>query len=366
MRAETEVLKRCEKHGLNFDPRLTRGCVLCRRASDDPGASRSNTRYTIGGFALIAALAVFGWIYVKPLIVADGEARHSYVGLSPSASEGPSKPVLQPEPSATRDGDEAPANAAPDEGKAALHPLDSALWSEVARDFELYEGSDPIIQELRGGFGIHVHVPRAAQLNLEQGKLVGTRPSQEQITSAARALVSELGRYPRPFVSQMGLQQLVLIEGLRHKGQAAGAFAMAPAFALFANPETLADDGALHHELFHFVDYRLHGRPANHSAWLALNPAGTRYRGGARAVLQQDGSGSGKLTALRRDLPGFVTEYAQADATEDMAEVFQLLMTQRPELYQLTSGDPVIAAKVTYVIQALDRIAPGTSVALNL
>ena len=49
-----------------------------------------------------------------------------------------------------------------------------------------------------------------------------------------------------------------------------------------------------------------------------------------------------------------------------MAEVFQLLMTQRPELYQLTSADPVIAAKVTYVIQALDRIAPNTSAALNL
>jgi hypothetical protein len=247
-----------------------------------------------------------------------------------------------------------------------LHPIDSALWSEVARDFEPYESSAPIIQELRGGFGIHVHVPRAAQLNLEQGKLVGTRPSQEQITTAARTLVSELGRYPRPFVQRMGLQQLVLVDGLRHKGQAVGAFAMGPAFALFADPETLADDGVLHHELFHFVDYRLHGMPANHSAWLALNPAGTRYRGGARALLRQERTGSGKVTALRRDLPGFATEYAQADAAEDMAEVFQLLMTQRPELYQLTSADPVIAAKVTYVIQALDRIAPSTSAALNL
>jgi hypothetical protein len=357
---EAGTLKRCEKHGLNFDSRLTRGCVLCRRTSDDPGAAQKSTQYTLSGFALIAALGVFGWIYVKPLIMPEDEARHSYVGLSQDPSDG--RPRTEHE--AKKDG----ASAKPEATTPApaLHPKNEALWSEVARDFEPYDGSEPIVEELRSGYGVHVHVPRTPRLDLEHGRLTGARPEQAQIAAAARALVDELSRYPRPFVKELGLQQLVLVSELRHKGEAVGAFAMGPAFALFANPQTLSGDAALHHELFHFVDYRLHGMPANHREWIALNPAGTRYRGGGRAVMRQTGAGSTRLNALRRDLPGFATEYAQADASEDMAEVFSLLMTQRPELYQLTTTDTVIAAKVTYVIQALDKIAPGTSAALNL
>lgn len=362
MRSEAETLKRCEKHGLNFDPRLTRGCVLCRRASDDPGASQKSTQYTLSGFALIAALGVFGWIYVKPLIAPEGQARHSYVGLSQDPNDGRHRPEDQ----AKKDGVEAPAKTEATASAPALQPRNDALWSDVARDFERYEGSEPIVQELSSGYGIHVHVPRTAQLDLEHGKLTGARPTQPQIAAAARALVEELSRYPRPFMRGAGLQQLVLVSGLRHKGDAVGAFAMGPAFALFADPDTLAGDAALHHELFHFVDYRLHGMPANHREWIALNAPGTRYRGGGRAMIRQSGAGSTRLSALRRDLPGFATEYAQADAAEDMAEVFALLMTQRAELYQLAATDSVVAAKVTYVIQALDKIAPGTSAALNL
>ena len=365
MRSEDEGLTRCEKHGLSFDARQARGCVLCRREAQAETGSRGNAWYALTGVALLVSLGVFGWIYLKPLLSPDRSAHESFVGLSPNspgrvASSGERTPAADSGTAAAHAHDE-PVPAATE---AKLYGRDSALWTEAARPFQRYDSSDPSVQQLEHGFGIHVYVPSAPQLDVEQGKLIGTRPTPAQIATAARQLGDALARYPRQFVANMGLEQLVLIDGLRHRGQTVGAFAMGPAFALFADPDALGVADTLHHELFHCVDYRLHGRPANHSAWVALQQPGPSYRG-ARALLQQSGATAARMHALRRDLPGFVTEYAQADSAEDMAETFAQLVLHRAELSLLTSADPIIAAKVRYVLEALDRIGAGTSVALG-
>src|SRR5262245_7385407 len=189
-------------------------------------------------------------MYVKPLIAPHDEARHSYVGLEPS-TETPkprAAPEAKPEAEAAGAAAEAPVAAEPASAQAPqareLRPLDEALWAEVAREFEPYEGNEPVLQELRGGYAIHVHVPRTAALNVE-GRLIGARPTQEAIDSAAAYLIKTLNRYPRAFVQRIGFQRLVLIANLKHKGTAVGAFAMGPAGALIANPAMIDNDRAL-------------------------------------------------------------------------------------------------------------------------
>ena len=379
MRAEGEGLKRCEAHGLNYDGKLTRGCVLCRKSGSAADPTEQRKTWALGGLALLA-LGAFSWLYVKPLIAPSDDARHSYLGLAPRPDA--PRPVAEPQPEEEAELEAtAGAGAAVDApqgapaateaarvnapGSRELRPLDEALWAEVAREFELYEGNEPVLQELRGGYAIHVHVPRAGALNVE-GKLVGARPTQAAIVSAAAYLIKTLNRYPRRFVQRIAFQRLVLVANLKHKGVAASAFAMGPAGAMIANPAIIDNDRVLDHELFHFADFRLHGFPPAHDAFVALNAPGTRYRGGGRAMIAGHTGPFAKLSEPRRDLPGFVSAYAQAASAEDMAEVFSLLMTRGAIVKEIAVADKVIAAKAEYVAHALDEIEPGTRAALGL
>jgi hypothetical protein len=325
---------------------------------------------------LLFALAAFGWVYVRPLLLQGREARTSFAGLAPDAARTPPRLVPPPAEAAADAGQPAAGSAATTETRAEaavalaepgaqLWPVQIDLWSELARGLEP-SNDDPAAQELRGGYGLHVYLPGEGGLSIAQPKLTGARPAPSDIGPALAFVNAQLGRYPRAFMQRIGFQQLVLVAGLKQKGGAAAAFALGPAGAMFADPRALGDEYRFHHELFHFVDYRVHGRPPAHGPWLALNRDGTRYSGSARPLAGAAAGKAAPLTAPRHDLPGFVTAYAQSASEEDMAEVFATLMARREVATELAKSDPVIAAKAQYVRDALDKLAPGTSAALGL
>jgi hypothetical protein len=347
-------LQRCDRHGLNYDPALTSGCVLCRRDVQPtrPVADASGASPWPLIAKVIAGLGVLGF------------AVHHYVGQSDPPTPTASSPRLPPRGARTSNAEStaaaelppppAPTTTAP----AGLHPLDPQLWTEVAAPFEPLDALDPAAQELRDHYGIHFYVPKTAELNVEHGKLTGTRPTPAQISEAALALRKELARYPSEFIAAIGFQRLVLIEGLKHKGVPASAFAIAPAAAMLATPAMFSNPFGLHHELFHFADYRLLGRPPDDSAWIALNAPGTRYGSGGRRMVASTTGSYGRLNEPRRDLPGFVTEYATSAPEEDRADVFAMLLAQPTLSTELAASDPAIAAKMRYVTAAVERLCP--------
>ena len=247
--------------------------------------------------------------------------------------------------------------------QAGLQPLDAGMWATVAADFQLYEVREQAVKELRDIYGIDIYVPRTPELNLEGGKLTGSLPSPAMISAAAAGVKDGLARYPGEFIRRIGFQHLVLIGDLRHKGVSAGAFVMGPAGAMVANPNGLSGYH-FHHELFHFADYRLFGRPPRSEGWSKLHPDAVYGSGGRQAVAQANGDPQ-QLRAPRRDLPGFVTKYAQSAAEEDRAEVFATLMERRPLALELIANDPVIAVKCRFVLDAIARIHPGMREALG-
>ena len=248
-------------------------------------------------------------------------------------------------------------------GQAGLEALNPGMWATVAADFELYEAREPAVQELRNTYGLDIYVPRTTELNLEGGKLTGSLPSPAMISEAAGGVKATLARYPAKFVQRIGFQHLVLIANLRHKGVAPGAFVMGPAGAMVANPQGLSGYH-FHHELFHFADYRLFGWPPRCESWSKLHPEAAYGSGGRQAVAQAGGDPQ-QLRAPRRDLPGFVTVYAQSAAEEDRAEVFATLIERHPLALELIASDPVIAAKCRFVLDAIERIHPGMREALG-
>jgi hypothetical protein len=239
------------------------------------------------------------------------------------------------------------------------------MWAEVVADFVAADAKQLGVQALLAR-GIDVYVPRTALLDIEQGKLTGERPSEDEVHRATVQVSASLARYSAWFLERAGFRHLVLVRELRHKGAEPGAFAMGPAGAMIANPAALTSDGAVQHELFHFVDYRLFGFPAQSEEWMRLNPPGARYGQGGREMVIRSKGATRALVQPLRGVPGFVTRYAQADAMEDRAEVFALLMAHPQTAEELATADPFIASKMQFLLTSLDRIEPDSASALGL
>ena len=241
---------------------------------------------------------------------------------------------------------------------AAGGEFDPQLWERSLRywePFEVDERDAVRVKEL----GITSYVPRDNLASIES-RVTGRRPNRSEVVDGLRALNAVLLRYPQRFLKQTGFERLVWLCEIMKDGAPARGFALPPAKALVLDPTAFTPD-IFHHEIFHMVDYRLHGYPGEQPAWDALNPRGTAYIGfEAYAEELRRGQGLGHLH------PSFMTDYARAAAAEDRAETFRVLMNEPALARERRTGSAVLDAKARYVIQVVDELAAGSSVALDL
>jgi hypothetical protein len=202
-------------------------------------------------------------------------------------------------------------------------------------------------------------VPRDNLPNIE-GRVRGRRPDRVEVAQGMQALSSVLLRYPTRLVRASGFERVVWICQLSKDGKRAHGFAMPPARTLVLDP-TAFDPEIFHHEVFHLIDYRLHGQLGEQPAWNVLNPPGASYIG-FEAYAEELRRGEG----LGQSHPYFITDYARAASVEDRAETFRVLMSAPALAAARRASSPVIDAKARYVLDALDKLAGGSSVALDL
>lgn len=164
-------------------------------------------------------------------------------------------------------------------------------------------------------------------------------------------------RYPAGIFARTGLRHVVLVKDLSVDGQRRLAMPAPDIDSVVYADNLLAAlcpsgmELRVHHEYYHFIEYRLFNDfYYRDPAWLALNPPGTAYgQGGATAY------GKG-FQNLGHPQPGLVSLYAAYGPEEDKAEVFGWMMAPayalRLEQWSLT--DAALAAKRHVLRQVLD------------
>jgi hypothetical protein len=306
-----------------------------------------------GGLILVGTLLMAGaGSFMMRRNMLDSQPGVGLGMLVPRAASAPIESAQHAIAGARADAPAAPA------ATTVLQPLDPGMWAEIEGDWEA-AASDDSTRALNG-LGVELFVPRVQSLDID-GKLRGQRPAAEQVKAAASSLQTLLSIYPRTLLSRLGLQRVLLLDALQYRGARAGAFAIGRAGVLVIEPVSLDDVFRVHHEIFHFADYRLYGYPAHSPGWSELSPPHARYAAGPRSML-----GIRDVSGPRTDLPGFVTAYAQSSPVEDRAEVFATWLVRKQFAMERRAVDPVIAAKARYVLDALDSLDPGVTQALGL
>lgn len=167
-------------------------------------------------------------------------------------------------------------------------------------------------------------------------------------------------RYPAGVFARTSLRHVVLVKDLSVDGQRRLAMPAPEIDSVVYADNLLAAlcpsgmELRVHHEYYHFIEYRLFNDfYYRDPAWLALNPPAATYgQGGATAY------GKG-FQNLGHPQPGLVSLYAAYGPEEDKAEVFGWMMTpayaRRLEQWSLT--DAALAAKRQVLRQVLNRKA---------
>ena len=104
----------------------------------------------------------------------------------------------------------------------------------------------------------------------------------------------------------------------------------------------------IHHEIFHMV-YDSFKYLFDDKEWSTFNKKSFKYADCSTC--------SNRLNLdLYENTDGFVTQYSKSIASEDMAEVFSFLITDKTNIENKTKKDPILLNKVNYIKSGIDKI----------
>src|SRR5262249_49416178 len=110
---------------------------------------------------------------------------------------------------------------------------------------------------------------------------------------------------------------------------------------------------AIHHEIFHAIDFANDVRNVDDDRWSSLNPPDFKYgKAGVSAQAKPE------TTLMTETYPGFFNHYSTTGVAEDKAEVFANLMVESAAVENRIKKDAVLQAKVEHMRKLIANLCP--------
>ena len=104
----------------------------------------------------------------------------------------------------------------------------------------------------------------------------------------------------------------------------------------------------IHHEIFHMIQ-KSNSKYFDEEKWVSLNTKDFEY---AKCSTCSD-----RLNLdLYKNTEGFLTEYSKSIPSEDMAEVFSFLMTDKAKVEEKSDDDIILKNKINFIKSSLSKI----------
>lgn len=221
--------------------------------------------------------------------------------------------------------------------------------------------SDPLRQlaEVAKSYSIEIVTDSPTfPVKLSDSDIQGKPAEKSALEAYVPTFVSEFSLYPKELIARAKLKRVVLCEGLALSGQLRAAVPDWEHDTLYLDvsrgrTSKLYQNRVLHHEFFHFLDYKDDGKVYRDDDWAKLNSPGFKYGSGGAKV--QDNRKTGVPTT---EYAGFVDHYATTGVEEDKAETFTYMITDAAYLAERCKAEPVLAAKVSRIRELMAKFCP--------
>jgi len=176
------------------------------------------------------------------------------------------------------------------------------------------------------------------------------KPNKNNLDEKFSLISKNLEIYTYDFLKKINLRFIILCENLYISGINTGGIPdhKKRSLILDINFNEKYFERVIHHEVFHIIQ-NSYKNIFDEKIWSDFNDKKFKY---AECSTCSD--------RLRLDLynetSGFLTEYSQSIASEDMAEVFSFLITEKINIENKTKKDSILFNKVEYIKKGIDKI----------
>ena len=205
--------------------------------------------------------------------------------------------------------------------------------------------------ELKATNGIkYLAAEKPFKVGIVQNNVQCDVASDEEIRKKFPIIKANFDKYEKNFLQKVNLKYVVICKNLKVSD-------IETAGVPNHNVKTLIIDisfdkryfeRSMHHELFHMIDDS-YDNLFSKKSWINFNSSTFKY---AKCSTCTNKLG----LSLIKDTQGFLTEYSMSTASEDMAEIFSYLMTDKIKLSEITSNDIIIDKKVSFLKNEIRKI----------
>ena len=159
-----------------------------------------------------------------------------------------------------------------------------------------------------------------------------------------------LNKYKADFLIKNNLKFIILCENLTVSSISTGGVPniLKRSLILDINFNQKHFERMIHHEFFHMIHAK-HNQIFDETLWSKFNKTSFKYAECSTCSDRTD-------LSLYKDTDGFLTEYSKSIPSEDMAEIFSFLMTNRELVKKKVEDDLILKNKVNYIEKNLRLI----------
>ena len=207
------------------------------------------------------------------------------------------------------------------------------------------------IYDLTASNGIkYLKAEKSFKVGIVKNNVQCDKPDENIIKTKFRIIKKNLDKYQKNFLENINLKYIVLCENLKVSNiKTAGVpNHNVKTLIIDINSDERYFERSIHHELFHMVDDSFELLFPSQE-WGKLNTPEFKYAECSTCSNRSN-------LSLIKNSNGFLTEYSMSTASEDMAEIFSFLMTDKENLLSIALKDPILNNKINFLIAEIKKI----------
>ena len=176
------------------------------------------------------------------------------------------------------------------------------------------------------------------------------KTNQQNLNTKFPIIERNLNRYNSKFLKKINLKYIVFCEGLFNSNINTGGIPDKKnrTLILDINFNQKYFERMIHHEIFHMIQSS-HQNYFDEELFLNFNEPNFTYA--------ECSTCSDRLNLdLYKNTKGFLTEYSKSIPSEDMAEIFSFLMTNKSKINKIIQKDNILKNKVDLIKSGLSKI----------
>ncbi len=176
------------------------------------------------------------------------------------------------------------------------------------------------------------------------------KSNKKKLDSQFFLVSKNLYRYDSEFLKKINLRFIVLCENLYISKINTGGIPdhKKRTLILDLNFNKIYFERVIHHEIFHII-HNSFEEIFDESVWSNFNNKSFKYAECSTCSNRLD-------LDLYDKTNGFLTEYSKSIASEDMAEIYSFLITDKITIEKKAAKDPILFNKIEYIKSGIDKV----------